>query len=152
VKRTKFTLIVVALSFSQPAAGGGLFGDGGLIRGNIGEMLDAPVDFGDLSIQHGVISPQTVTPDFFVPDDLVSPCTVETCGYVQDENLSIGGLEDQKSAESIRIQELFGQEYGRSAQNICITSLGSCSTALFSVSGSSCFCEFNSEISVGIIQ
>jgi len=140
---TTFALLI----YSKAAFAGGLFGDGGLFRGDIGRFLDT-------QIEKPIMTPvaRGVDETIISPPDLVSPCTTESCGYVTDSPDSISDLEQQQSVQELDLKRHISKEYGVEAGNICLTSRGSCSTNFYVVSGSSCFCEFDTEITVGIIK
>lgn len=134
--RKSFILIYLAAS-ANIASAGGLFGDGGLIRGEVGAFLD-------LHVERPITRP--IAP--------IEGCTLSTelCLLGEDSPTSLETLEDQKTDEQLDLERLFSDTYDLNAGNICITSQGSCSIDQYTLSGSSCFCEFSEELSFGVVR
>ncbi len=138
--------LLIFCGVGLPVAAGGLFGDGGLIRGDIGRTLDA-----NPAKPRPVIIENTPKSRSF-EETLIEP---EPEGSASQQNsrgvVTYQSLRGEKSKEELEYEAWISQNLNVKVSTICVTVSTACSVQL-TVTGSTCFCTRDSNVELGMVQ
>jgi hypothetical protein len=130
---------------ATPAVAGGLFGDGGVLRGDIGSQIDKSVVGGTEPFL--LTAPAIQTFDQAIQSTETAPVP----GLGQTAPLSYEQLLANKTPEQLAYEKSVADLLKYDVSTICVTPSAACEVDL-TITGSSCFCTHGKSIEIGLVQ